>query len=51
MVKVCIATPIPTERKDVTKLFSANELQLAKNAGVPDHSLIEGKLIEGTYNR
>ncbi|XP_037051369.1 uncharacterized protein LOC119085174 isoform X1 [Bradysia coprophila] len=45
VLQVCTANPISTEEEsDVTKLFSADELQLANDARLPIPRLVEGKL-------
>ncbi|XP_037051368.1 uncharacterized protein LOC119085173 [Bradysia coprophila] len=48
VLQVCTANPISTEEEsDVAKLFSADELQSAKDAGFPLERLVEGKTIYG----
>lgn len=48
MYKCCICTPIPadtnatTEEQDVTKIFTADELQRARSVGIRDRELMNG---------
>lgn len=47
---MCTANPISEEETvDVTKLFSASELERAKNAGISDGFLRQAKSYEFTF--
>lgn len=44
--EVCKANPISVgEEADVTKLFTASELERARNAGIDDRALLQAKSI------